>query len=128
MLHQTPILIVEDDPIISIALDAAITDARGTVIGPCTRLQQALALLETSEPQAAVLPLVMPDGETLPLIEALSARGIPMVIQTGREIPLSIARRFPGLPIVPKPFLADDLVGQLRRLVDGHFTDDQAAL
>jgi len=65
-----------------------------------------------------VLALRLPDGDSEPLIDMLRTHGIPIVLQTGLATPAEIEARFPGLPVVTKPFAAEDLVDQLRSLID----------
>ena len=65
MLHLTPILVVEDDPIIAMAIESAIT---------CSSVAQALKSLETIEPKAAVLTTELKDGCAAPAVEAWRRR------------------------------------------------------
>ena len=47
LLAQSPILIVEDEPLIALSLKASVEDAGGTVVGPVGSVRAAMALVKT---------------------------------------------------------------------------------
>ncbi len=118
MLDNLAILVVEDEPVIAMALTFAIRNAGGTIIGPAASVRGALSLLETHCAGAAILDFNLTDGVVTPVLERLIHDDVPLIIQTGVGIPAELAARFPDLTVRIKPVIADDLVAELALLVD----------
>ena len=94
-LSRCNVLVVEDQAIIALDLQAALEDAGAHVIGPAATVGKALDLLPASV-HAAILDANLPDGDVTPVAEELIERGVPFLINTGAAVPLQL-RRFPGL-------------------------------
>ena len=118
MLDNLAILVVEDEPVIAMALTFAIWNAGGVVIGPASSVRAALSLLETHCAGAAILDFNLTDGVVTPILERLMHDNVPLIIQTGVGIPAELAARFPDLIVRIKPVIADDLVAELALLID----------
>ena len=110
MLNHAPILIVEDEPFIALALQMAIEDAGGDVVGPVGTVGDALTLLQTSSVAAAVLDVALGDRDVTPVTEALTARGVPMVFQSARSLPRNLRLRCPDAIFYKKPASLDALL------------------
>ena len=117
MLDHAAILVVEDEPIIGMALAYAIEDAGGTVVGPVASVKAALALLETQSVKGAILDVNLIDGLISPVVEYLMRHQIPLIVQTGVGVPADLAARFPDLIVRIKPAIADALVMELATLI-----------
>ena len=111
-LSRCNVLIVEDQAIIALDLQAAVEEANAQVIGPAPTVREALDLLDTDEIHAAILDANLPDGDITPVAEELIDRGVPFVINTGVAVPLNL-RRFPDLPVFRKPTPASRLIREL---------------
>jgi CheY-like chemotaxis protein len=111
-LSRCNVLIVEDQAIIALDLQAAVEEANAQVIGPAPTVREALDLLDTDEVHAAILDANLPDGDITPVAEELIDRGVPFVINTGVAVPLNL-RRFPDLPVFRKPTPASRLIREL---------------
>lgn len=120
MLNQAAILIAEDEPYISLALQWAVEDAGGTVIGPAATIVEALALLDKNLPTAAILDVNLADGEITPVVEKLVAIGVPIVLQTGIGLPPDLAARFPSLTAHTKPCPPERLVEEIAGLLKAY--------
>ncbi len=81
-LPDRSILIVEDEPIISIDLAQAFERA-GALTTIAATLQHALMLAEDESLSAAVVDHVLSDGDTSPLCERLDERAVPFVVYSG---------------------------------------------
>ncbi len=81
-LQDRSILIVEDEPIISIDLAQAFERA-GALTTIAATLQHALMLAEDESLSAAVVDHVLSDGDTSPLCERLDERAVPFVVYSG---------------------------------------------
>ncbi|WP_310496835.1 response regulator [Sandarakinorhabdus sp.] len=117
MLNNASILVVEDEPIIGMALAFAIEDAGGQVVGPVASIKSALALLETQGVAAAIMDVNLTDGVISPVVDYLMQRGVPLILQTGVGIPADLAARYPDLVVRIKPVVADVLVAELAALI-----------
>jgi DNA-binding response OmpR family regulator len=110
LLSGRRVLIVEDEAMVSMMLANLLTEAGCTVIGPAGSTVKALALIEQEPIHCAVLDVKLTDGMSVPVAEALAARGIPFVVATGYDaVPLSCN----GAPVLRKPFLPDEVVGAI---------------
>ena len=68
---DTRVLIVEDEPFIAWDLAQAVESAGGVVIGPAATVAQALALVDASVLEGAILDVHLPDGHIGPVLESL---------------------------------------------------------
>ena len=79
------------------------------VIGPAGTTVAALALIEQEDVHCAILDVKLLDGMSVPVAEALAARGIPFLVATGyrREV---IPPGYNGAPVLHKIFLPDEVI------------------
>lgn len=124
VLNRSPILIVEDEPIIAMALAYAIREADGEVVGPAASVKKALTLLETHMVAGAIMDVNLTDGTVLPVVEHLMQRQVPLILQSGIGIPTALAALYPDLIVRIKPVVADVLVAELSALI----ADSQLAI
>lgn len=117
MLNQAVILIAEDEPYIALALQWAVEDVGGTVIGPAATRLEALALLDVNRLDGAILDVNLADGDITPVVERLVALGTPCILQTGIGLPPDLATRFPGLTVHIKPCAPERLVEQIGEML-----------
>ncbi len=98
------ILIVEDEPLISMMLEDFLDALDRQVAGSADNVADALALIAQGGIDAAILDVNLRAGETSwPIADALAAAGIPFVLATGGSGD-SIADAHSGRPVLPKPF------------------------
>ena len=107
VLRGRRILVVEDEVLISLMLEDVLKSAGAVVIGPAGTTTKALALLEQEPIDCAVLDIQLFDGPSLPVAEALAARGIRFVIATGCD---TIPAGYNGAPVLHKVFLPEEVV------------------
>jgi CheY-like chemotaxis protein len=115
-LSRCNVLIVEDQCIVALDLQAAVEHANARVVGPAATVRKALDLLDREVIHAAILDANLPDGDVTPVAEELIVRGVPFIINTGASIPLQL-RRFPDLPVFRKPTPASRLIRELAALL-----------
>ena len=118
MPRKHRILIVEDEAIIALNLAHAVEDVDGEVVGPVASVAEALALLETTPVNGAVLDANLVDGAVTPLALHLLDLGVPFVVHTGTGLPPDLAARPVDLPLVMKPAQATSVVATLMRKLD----------
>ena len=87
-LDQPPkrrVLIVEDEPIVSMSLEMILEMAGFEVAGVATTLQEALAKVEQPRFDVAVVDVNLRGVFSGPVAEALQKAGIPFVVVTGYD-------------------------------------------
>ena len=87
------------------------------VIGPATRLKQAIDLAQREAFDLAILDVNLQGTESYPVAEVLVMRGIPFVFASGYES-VSLRQPFAGRPILQKPFREHDLQRQIAEARD----------
>ena len=108
-------MVVEDEALVAMLLEDALTDAGCTVLGPVNSVAQALALLKVNRPEAAVLDLNLAGETSEPVADALAALGVPFLVATGYGAEgLPLAHR--GAPVLAKPYDTVELTATLDRL------------
>lgn len=119
MTEKPRILVLEDEMIIAMFAEMALEEVGCAVVGPVGRVDEALALLEAGGVDAALLDLNLGRGATsLPVAQALAARGIPFAYMSGdagEAIPPEDRHR----PRLQKPFAGKDLQAAVAALL-GH--------
>jgi CheY-like chemotaxis protein len=117
LLSGRRLLVVEDDPFISVDLQDLLASAGAVVLGPVPTVRAALALLETDRPHAALLDLNLRGERSTPVAEALQAAAVPFVLVTGYSGSQIDEPAFREATIVPKPVRASILMRALQRLL-----------
>ena len=79
------VLIVEDNVVISMELEASLEDAGYSVVGRANSVVEALSVIETTDIDVAVLDVDLGGEHSFPIADALSAKGVPYTFATGFE-------------------------------------------
>ena len=108
------ILVVEDDPIIALDVVASLASAGATVLGPAYSVAQALAIIDRSPVDAAVLDYRLEAETAAPIAYRLVSLGIPFLFHTSSRSNPALAH--PGVPIVDKPTRPEQLVAAVSAL------------
>ncbi|MBN9011119.1 MAG: response regulator [Rhizobiales bacterium] len=104
----TLVLVLEDEPLIRIDIDAMLRDAGFAIVAVDT-VDGARGGLAGQFPRVAILDALLPGGgDTFAFARELAAAGTAIVFVTGYSpaIPEDLAI----FPVVEKPFTPDDLV------------------
>ena len=96
------VLIVEDEALVAMEIEAMLAIAGHDAIGPADDLETALAILETEVPDLALVDIKLARGcSGLDVATVLQARGVPVIFASGN---CDIARgRGLGLGCLHKP-------------------------
>jgi len=115
ILNGRCILVVEDESLIAMLVEDALIDAGAEVLGPAATVEEALALFESGNPNAAVLDINLAGQVSTPVADLLADRGIPFVVATGYGA-AGLAERHRGVPVLAKPYDPQELVETLARI------------
>ncbi len=109
------VLIVEDQPIIALALADALTEMEMVVAGTAASIDQALTLASTIDADVALLDLWLGDVLAYAVGDILSQRGISFIVISGgaRADEPAVIRAAPRLI---KPFMPEELLAAFRSL------------
>jgi CheY-like chemotaxis protein len=102
------ILIVEDEPIIGLALEDMLECIGWQTVAIAARVQQALDLIASVAVDAAILDVNLHGERSYPVADDLAARGIPYIFATGygdTEHP----ERHRCAPTITKPYVIADV-------------------
>jgi DNA-binding response OmpR family regulator len=109
-------LVVEDQALIGMALEASLEDAGFAISGPFGRVCDALKWLKAHTPDIALLDLVLGDGPCTQLATTLRERGVPFAIYSGVRPPAVRPPEFEDVPWLEKPVSRSDLAAVLADL------------
>lgn len=104
------VLIVEDNPLLGYLIETSLLDAGHDPLGPVPDIDDALAIIESGQPELAFVDINLDGGSTgLLLAGALCRHGIPFFYASGQT---EIARtdRSRAMGLLPKPFSPELLV------------------
>lgn len=77
------VLVVEDEALVALQLEDMLADLGCAIIGPASRVCQALNLLSGQRVDAAVLDLNVAGELVYPVADALASRTLPYIFATG---------------------------------------------
>ena len=110
------ILIVEDHVVIAADLADAVQRSGGQVLGPVSRLSEALSVIATAPCDAALLDINLGHETAYLAAEMLQVREVPFAFLTGSEGD-EIESRYAKIPVLRKPFSETEIESCLRRLM-----------
>ncbi|MEH6677111.1 response regulator [Phenylobacterium sp.] len=109
------VLVVEDEMMVSMLIEDMLSDLGCQVIGPASRLEEAIALVGSSELDCAVLDVNLGGQPIFPLADILREKGAPFAFATGYG-DAGLRDVDKGTPVLQKPFRESDLARILGEL------------
>ena len=109
-------LLVEDEAIVGLMMEQALTSLGVEVVGPVGSLGQALSAAEAEPVDCAILDVNLKGASVYPVADALAARGVPFMFLTGYDAG-ALEERFAGVPVLQKPVEAQALRRALAELM-----------
>jgi CheY-like chemotaxis protein len=100
------ILIVEDEPLISMMLEDFLDSLGHTIVGTCESVPDALARVEEGGFEVAILDVNLKGERIWPVADRLIEMGVPYVLATGGHIDPPPAAHA-SAPVLSKPFTID---------------------
>lgn len=117
MMPQPCCMVVEDQALIGMSLEASLEEAGFKVAGPFKSSAQALQWLEGNAPELAVLDIMLQGGTSLQVARELKLRGVPFAIYSGLPPKVDRPSELQDVPWLEKPVSRETLVKTLDRLV-----------
>ena len=110
------VLVVEDEMMVSMLIEDMLADMGCQVVGPASRLDEAMELVGSAELDCAVLDVNLGGQPIFPLADLLREKGAPFAFATGYgDAGLRDADK--GSPVLQKPFREGDLARILGELL-----------
>ncbi len=100
-----------------LTLEAMCEELGWQIIGPATRLNEALALARSEAFDAALLDVNLAGEMTWEVADVLKAEGIPFAFSTGYEKTNVVPDRFADEHVMTKPYRAEDVAHRLRQIM-----------
>ena len=119
-LEPLRVLIVEDEALLAMELEALVEDSGHTVVGWATSLTEARDLVDTVEADIAFVDVHLTDGPTgVSVAEYIAEKKASMVVFMTAN-PLRIPESFAGaVGVIAKPYTMHGLEAALRYLQEG---------
>lgn len=108
------VLLVEDQLLIGMALEADLKDFGYDVMGLAGDVATALRMIKDGPPDLAVLDVKLGREDCFPVARALLAQGVHFVFATGYGGDLVLPAEFAGVPVVEKPYQIGEVLHKLR--------------
>ncbi len=109
------ILIVEDEPLISMMLEDFLESLGHNVVGTCESVEEALDHVDRGGFDVAIIDVQLKDGkQAWPVADRLAAEGKPFVIATGGHVEPPPAEHA-GAPVLSKPYTIEAIAPALER-------------
>ena len=113
------ILVVEDEPLVSMLVEDELLGAGAEVVGPVPTVSEALRLVQAAAADggisAAVLDINLDGQHVAPLADRLAALGVPFLFATGYGDSRDTGRHG-AAPVLEKPFDMERLVAAVAAL------------
>jgi two-component system, response regulator PdtaR len=117
--HGLVVLVVEDEFLIAMDLEALLWDHGWRVLGPAATVAEALRLLEDGEmPDVALLDVNLRGETVVPVAEVLRERGVPIVLASAYDHTTAMADVLAEVTNVGKPAQERHLLAALKRAVE----------
>jgi CheY-like chemotaxis protein len=100
------ILIVEDEPLISMMLEDFLDSLGHNIVGTCESVPDALARVEEGGFEVAILDVNLKGERIWPVADRLIEMGVPYILATGGHIDPPPAAHA-SAPVLSKPFTID---------------------
>jgi len=115
-LSGTRVLVVEDEPLVSMEIVSRLTEAGCEVIGPAGTLEKAKSFIEVSELDAALIDANLAGNPVDELAAALTRLKVPFAFVTGygRE---ALPHGFREAAMIAKPFTEKALLTTIGQIV-----------
>lgn len=112
-MHRPCCLILEDQALVAMALEASLDEAGFAVAGPFSNAVDALKCLCERTPDLALVDVLLRDGTCLPVARELRRQNVPYAIYSGLQRPQTMPPEFEDVPWLGKPISRAELSATL---------------
>src|SRR3954471_21542271 len=112
------VLVAEDDALVALDLMTTLQTASYVVVGPVSSVAEALTIIDSAPPDAALLDPRFAAGDTAPVAAALLAGDVPFGVLTDDE-GLELEPALAGAPRLLKPVEPEALLSLVHDLLKG---------
>jgi len=112
------ILVVEDSAMIFMGIELVFEMLGWEIVGPATRLDQAMQMARTESFDAAILDVNLNDEMSWPVGTVLRERGVPFIFSTGYDISRMLPLELSDAEVIRKPYQIDEMETRLRALIE----------
>lgn len=115
-LARRRILILDEQASIAELLAKMVQEFGCNVVGPASRVPEALALLAEHSVDAAIIDVKIKGKPSYALAKELNRRGIPWAFASSNNTDEYVSQ-FPGVPVITKPYSSEHISHVLRDLL-----------
>jgi DNA-binding response OmpR family regulator len=116
-LSGVTVLVVEDDLLLAMDLEATLVGAGAAVVDVCHTLDGAMARAGADDFAVAVLDFSLGSDSVTPLARSLARRDVPFILYTGMARGEPRLMEWSDYPIVEKPASPHLLVSAIRTML-----------
>jgi len=110
-------LVVEDDMLILLDIEEILKSIGVTQVSCATSVDSAMALLEQSRPDFALMDYKLRQRTAADLAKTLQDLGVPFAFVTASAVPPEVLPIFASPPVVMKPFSEVDIHNTVEQLI-----------
>lgn len=107
------VLIAEDQSFVGFVLAQELTRSGVIVFGPYDTVEEVIRVTRTAKIDAAILDIVLRDGEIYPAADLLAARNVRLIFHTAHVSEHAIKQQYPRASVCTKPANTSQLVAAL---------------
>ena len=112
-LDGVRILVVDDEFMIALDIEATLLEAGADVVALCMTLSEALSVAALEKVSIATLDIRLGRDTSEAVAALLTERGIPFIFYSGQSLPNEMRERWPRSLLVAKPAEPRQLVDAL---------------
>jgi len=112
------VLILEDQLVIAVGLEQILNDAQIEDVITASSEDQAMQLLGSHKPDAAILDVNLGTGTSISVADELVRRQVPFLFATGYGDGISIPEHLQHVPVTRKPYDANAILASLQGLLE----------
>ena len=116
-LAPCKVLVVEDEPVQALELEAQLQDLGCAVLGPAGSSLEARRIVRRERPNAVLLDWLLLDGSAAALVRQLAIEDVPFAVVTALQPDRLDDPLVRGRPLLRKPYTVPALRATVRQLV-----------
>jgi light-regulated signal transduction histidine kinase (bacteriophytochrome) len=111
------ILIVEDNLLIAVEAEEALSSMGARQVHIASEVRQALEMIEAQPLGLAIVDVNLGVGTSEPVVRVLQERNVPFFVATGYGESMEDFEAFAGVPSLTKPYSKDELMRMIHRVL-----------